>query len=80
MAKKKEEVTEQETAPTTKEVIVDSLTVGHRKLENGKYEVILIPFNSKDLTTGNPRVYKVCDDIHEAYYEFKMAAYKNGLI
>jgi hypothetical protein len=79
MAKKKEEQAATE-ATVEKEVKTDSFAVGHRKLENGKYEVILVPFSTKDLTTGETQVYKQCDDLYEAYYEFKMAAYKNGLI
>jgi hypothetical protein len=83
MSKKK--VTEktldsQEENHVPEELIFDSVLVGHIKLSDSKFQIVTVPIESKTLTLGKPKLGEVCGDIGEAKYEFKMAAFKNGLV
>lgn len=77
MAKKQ---TTEETVVTPESAVYDGIAVGNVKLANGKYRVVSIKFNSETGQAGGTETYSECDDIYEAFYDFKMAAAKNGLL
>ena len=62
------------------EIFFDSAIVGHIKLGNNKFQIVTVPIESKALTLGKPELGKICDGVGEAKYEFKMAAFKHGLV
>jgi hypothetical protein len=83
MAKKKpveEKVTEEVAEQVPEEIVFDTAVVGHIPLGNNKFQMVTVPLESKTLTLGKPELGKICDGVGEAKYEFKMAAFKHGLV
>lgn len=77
MAKKQ---TTEDQVVATEPAVYDGVAVGNVKLANGKYRVVSVKFNSETGQAGGTETYSECDDIYEAFYDFKMAASKNGLL